>query len=261
MTSLGFAHFCTPGQHVAGEELMKNVREFYPDNFYIALGDAGDNRFDSCKKYSVEYYQSQKSLGYPQEPYGYELKAVLEYWERMYVACFRANTTHLVYLEDDVKLLKPLTYPDVDVYGLDTEFPNGERFPNGFTDGFMDIIEQYSGVRPNVGGYGAPGGTIFKVKTFLDNYHHIKRWAEQNFNYVRHNVYEKTGWQDSLNTYFFLLAGKAYIKNPHGANVFDVEGTNEYDYYGHYEYPTSYEVTKGIPDHMEILHHYKKYYV
>jgi|694.fasta_scaffold30275_4 hypothetical protein len=260
MTSIGFAQFCSPGQHIAGEELMKNVREFYPDSYYIALGDAGDDRLDACKKYNVEYYQSQRKLGYPQEPYGYDMEIVLEFWERMYIACFRANTTHLVYLEDDIKILKPITCPDVDVYGFDTSFANGERFPNGFTDEFMNMIEEYSGVRPNINGYGAQGGTIIKVKTFLDNYFHVKRWVEQNFNYVRNNIYEKTGWQDSFNTYFFLLSGKAFVKNPNIVNVFDPEGTNEYDYYSHYDYPTTFAISKGIPEHVEIIHNYKKFY-
>lgn len=261
MTSLGFAHFGTPGQKKAGEELIKNIREFYPNSYYIFLGDGGDDRYDMCKQYNVEYYQSQRQLGYPQEPYGYKLETVLEFWERMYIACFRANTTHLVYLEDDVKLLKPLTFPDVDVYGFDTAFANGERFPNGFTDEFISIIEKYSGVKPNVNGYGAPGGTIFKVKTFLDNYNHIKEWAEKNFTYIQYNVYDKMGWHDSFNTYYFLLAGKKYVKNPNVVNVFDPEHTNTYDYYGHYEYPTIFKMIKGIPDHIELLHNYKTYYV
>lgn len=261
MTSLGFAHFGTPGQHLAGEQLMKNIREFYPTSYYMFIGDKNDNRIESCTKYNVEYYQSQRALGYPQEPYGYELDTVLEFWERMYIACVRANTTHLVYLEDDVKLLKPMTFPDVDIYGFDTSFANGDKFPNGFTDEFMNIIEKYSGVKPNVNGYGAPGGTIFKVKTFLDNYHHIKSWAEQNFNFIRHNVYEKMGWHDSFNTYFFLLAGKKYYKNPNVVNVFDPEKTKEYDYYGHYDYPTIYSITKGIPENVELIHNYKTFYV
>jgi hypothetical protein len=262
MKSLGFVQYATLGQNIAGSKVMESVREFYPDAFYMVIGDATEDRYEDCKKYRAEYYHSQIRMGYPEEPYGYPLHTVIEFWDRFQIACLRTDTTHLLYLEDDIKIIKPITFPeDVDVYGFDSCWPNGDKFLNGFTEEFIKIIREYSGVEPNVNGYGAEGGSIFNVKTFLDNYQHIKTWMFENYEWIQYNVYPKMGWQDSFNTYFYLLSGKKLTKNPNICNVFDPEGTGKYDYYGHYEYPKSYKVTKGIPDNMEILHHYKKYYV
>jgi hypothetical protein len=167
-----------------------------------------------------------------------------------------------MYIEEDIKVLKPITVPDdVEVYGFDSCWANGEPFEQaGFSQKFMDMIYSFSGAYPNVNSYGAEGGTIFKVQTFLENYPRVKQWMIDNYDYVKYNIYPKMGWQDSFGTYFYLLSGKKFTKNPRIVNVFDPEGTREFDYYGHYEYPKEYAVTKGIPDHVEVLHHYKKYY-
>lgn len=262
MASLGFVHYSTAGQSYAGSKVMENVRQFYPDSFYMVFGDACEDRYEDCKKYNAEYYHSQRKIGYPEEPKGYPLEVVLEFWERFYIACMRTNTTHLLYLEDDVRIYKPLTFPeDVDVYGFDTCYPDGSKFLNGFTDEFMQHIYDYSGVWPNVNGYGAEGATIYNVKTFLDNYDHMRTWMRMNYNYIRDNVYPKMGWQDSFGTYYYLLSGCRFTKNPNVCNVFDPEGTKEYDYYGHYEHPREFIVSKGIPDNIELVHHDKRYYV
>jgi len=261
MNTLGFVQFTSAGQREAGAKLMENVRQFYPDAFYMVIADADESRLDDCIKYNAEYYYSVRKMGYPMEPGGYELKRVLEFWERMYIACTRTNSTHLVYLEDDIKILKPITVPDdTEAYGQPPCYPDGTRFKNGYPDRFMEMIKEYSGVYPNVNGYGSEGGFIFKVKTFLDHYHGIVQWMKDNYKYIQENVYVKVGWIDCFNTYFFLLAGKKYTHNPNLVNLFDPEGNNEYDYYGHYTYPQTYNVTKGIPSHVEIVHHYKKYY-
>ena len=241
---------------------MENVRQFYPDAFYMVINDAGEDRTDDCIKYNAEYYHSQKRMGYPEEPYGYSLENVLEFWERFYIACFRTNTTHLLYLEDDIRIIKPITFPeDVEVYSLPAGFPDGTPFPNGFPQAFMQHIYDYSGVWPNVNSYNASGGTIFNVKTFKDNYGHIVQWMKNNFDNVKYYMYQKMGWQDSFGTYFYLLSGKRYTTNPNFCNVYDPEGTNEFDYYGHYEYPQDYVVSKGIPDNIEYVHNDKRYYV
>jgi len=262
MSSLGFVHYTTKGQKYAGSKVMENVRQFYPDAFYMVINDAGEDRTDDCIKYNAEYYHSQKRMGYPEEPYGYSLENVLEFWERFYIACFRTNTTHLLYLEDDIRIIKPITFPeDVEVYSLPAGFPDGTPFPNGFPQAFMQHIYDYSGVWPNVNSYNASGGTIFNVKTFKDNYGHIVQWMKNNFDNVKYYMYQKMGWQDSFGTYFYLLSGKRYTTNPNFCNVYDPEGTNEFDYYGHYEYPQDYVVSKGIPDNIEYVHNDKRYYV
>jgi hypothetical protein len=261
MNTIGFVQFTSAGQKEAGAKLMENVRQFYPDAFYMVLADADESRLDDCIKYNAEYYYSQRKMGYPQEPGGYTLDKVLEFWERLYIACMRTNTTHLVYLEDDIKIVKPITFPeDTEATGQPPCYPDGNPFKNGFPDKFMEMIEEFSGVYPNVNGYGSEGGFIFKVSVFLDNYHRIVEWMKKNYDYIQQNVYVKMGWIDCFNTYFFLLAGAKYTHNPNLVNLFDPHGDNQWNYYGYYTYPNVYNVGTPIPDNVEILHHYKKYY-
>ena len=178
MNTLSFVHYTTANQKQSGVEVIKNIRNLYPHNFYMVICDAGDDYYDVCKEYNLEYYHSQRKIGYPQEPYGYEVLQVLEFWERFYMACLRCNTSHIMYVEEDVKLLKRVTFPeDVEIYGYDCCWPDGTKFPvTGFTDKFMDMIHEFSGVYPNVNGYGAGACTIYKVQTFLDNFSKIKQW-------------------------------------------------------------------------------------
>lgn len=264
MVNLGFMQFSSAGQNVAGEKLMENVRQFYPDAFYILLADADESRFEDCKKHNVEYYYSQIKMGYPREPDGYEMDKTLEFWSRMYVGCVRAHAagvTHLVYLEDDIKILKPITVSeDTEACGQPPCYPDGNKFLNGYPDEFMNMIEEFSGVYPNCVGYGSEGGSIFKVKTFIDNYYPIVEWTKKNYDHIRTNVYPKIGWIDCFNTIFFLLAGKKYEYNPNLVNAFDPHGDNQFNYYGYYTYPQTYNVGTPIPENVEIVHHYKKYY-
>jgi hypothetical protein len=262
MSSLGFVHLTSKGQKYAGLKVMENVREFYPNAFYMVINDAGENRVDDCIKYNAEYYHSQKNIGYPQEPYGYSLENVLEWLERFYIACLRTDTTHLLFLEDDIHIIKTITFPeDVEIYSLEAGYPDGSTFTNGFPKTFIQHIYDYSGVWPNVNSYNASGGTIYNVKTFKDNYVHVIQWLKDNFDNVRLNIYPKMGWQDCFGTYFYLLSGKRYTKNPNFCNVYDLENTKEFDYYGHYEYPREYIISKDIPSNIEHVHNYKKYYI
>lgn len=265
MSTLSFVHYTTAGQIKAGEKLIENVRSLYPDAFYMVICDKGDDYLPLCNKYGLEYYHSQRKIGYPDEPYGYPMYSVLEFWERFYLACFRCHTTHLMYLEEDIKILKPITVPDdVEVYGFDTCFPDGSPFSCIFPDAFVSKIRDFSGITPNVTGYGAEGGTIYKVDTFLEFYPRIREWVLQNFDYVKYNIYPKMGWQDSMGTYFYLLAGKPFTVNPHIKNCTYCLKTDKLltTHVQQYVYPNGLISVpiESCPD-LEILHHFKLHYV
>jgi hypothetical protein len=261
--SLSFVQYTTANQIQSGIETIKNFRKFYPDNFYMLICDAGSDYYEVCKQYNIEYYHSQRFMGYPKEPYGYEVGTVLEFWERFYIACLRCGTTHIMYVEEDNRLIRPVTFPeDVEIYGYQPHWPDGSPFPiTGFTEEFKQILYQYSGVYPNVNGYGAGAGTIYKVQTFLDNFFRIKEWMLANFDHIKYNVYPKMGWQDSYGTYFYLLAGKPFTINPRVVNLADPSGTNAWDHCGRYEYPKIHRLYNHVPEDVEILHNYKCDYV
>jgi hypothetical protein len=238
--SLGFYHQ-TSHKLNALEYTISNIRQYYPDSFYILIADRGPEYHDLCEKYNVELLQSQIQLGYPVGDYGYRKQQVLELLKRIYVACIKTNTTHLMYVEDDVILYKKQTLRDD--WHLAAYNPVCD-----FDLRFYDILGEHSGVTPNVRGYGTPGGTIFNVKTYIKNYFMVVEWVERNFDIVQNNIYPTIGWIDCVFTWFFLLSGEKYSVNRHlYQNWCVITGTQINFQHNH-------------PVEPEVLHGFKKYY-
>ena len=238
MTTIGFYHQ-TSNRMQACEYAVNAVRTFYPDSFYMISCDAGPDYYDLCKKYTVELIHSQIKLGYPIAGYGYKKQQMLELIKRFYIACIKTNTTHLVYMEDDV-LVKSLISVEPD-WEIAAYHPNCQ-----IPQSFIDIIENFSGIKPNVTAYGTSGGSIFKVETFIDNYFKIKSWIENDFEYIQNTIYPTVGWIDCFLTYFYLMAGKKYTVNP----------------YLHQIWTKPNDILHSInsPVDPQILHGFKTYY-
>ena len=240
MSSIGFFN-CVSNQPRATEESIKSIRNFHPDAFFMIACDAGPDYYDICKQYNVQYYHSQVKLGYPVQPFGYRKDKILEWLSRFYIACIKTNTTHLMMVEDDVVLVNPVTVEDEwEVAAHDTTRDN--RFAPQFTH----MIREFSGVEPDVTGYGAGGGAIFKVKTFIDNYFQIVEFIEKNADYIQDYIYPTIGWMDCYMTYFYLLAGKKYTVNPHLYNFFPPLLDDS--------------VLNSLPEQVQVVHGLKKYY-
>jgi hypothetical protein len=215
MASLGFV-MTSSNQIISGERTLEQLRRIYPDSYCIILGVGGEHDYyQLSKKYNTEYFEPNKKLGYPKEPFGWRKSDVLEFLDKFYLAFSRTDTTHMMYLEEDVLVLKKLIlYENIEILGYKTCYPDGSKFENGFPDKFIKMIEEFSGVKPNVNGYGAGGGTVMKVKTFLENYEKVRSYIERNIDYIQDNVYTKAGWIDCFLTWYYLLCGKKYTFNP-----------------------------------------------
>jgi hypothetical protein len=170
--------------------------------------DSGPDYYDICKNNNVDLLHSQLKLGYPVGDFGYRKDKMLELMKRMYVAFIKTNTTHMMYVEDDVLVRGKLT--------LDPNWEVAAYSPICPFDGiFTKHIEEYSGVIPSVSGYGTCGGTIFKVSTYVDNYFKLVEWVNTYFDYIQTRVYQQIGWMDCFFTYCYLLCGKQYSVNPY----------------------------------------------
>ena len=65
------------------------------------------------KKYNCDYLYANKRLGYPSQPYGYRMDAVIEWLVRFYTACVRSlsqGSTHMMLVEDDVAVVANLGF-------------------------------------------------------------------------------------------------------------------------------------------------------
>lgn len=241
-TSLSFALFGS-NQLQAADFALENIRCHYPDAYCVIISDAGADYSALAKKHHTEYFYFQKKLGYPAEPFGYRTAGVLEFFDRMYFACLRAPSTHLMYTEEDVIVLKKITIdPDIEMLGYKTAYPDGSRFPNGFPEAFRRIIFDFSGCVPNVTSYGSQGGCVLRVSTYLENYQKIRKFTQDNLDYIQDCIYPTAGWIDCFLSWFFLLSGKPHTFNPRFLEV-----------------PADYDLNSA-PDWAELANGYKKYY-
>ena len=239
MVSLGAIHFVYDNK-VATEESIKSFKKFYPNNYYCLIEDAGIDHIELTKKYShISSHRYDTNLGYfgKNGVSGYSKSEVLEWLHRFYVACKFLDTTHVVMMEDDVHILNPVTLKDTDEV-------LGHGGPgNTFPQELINIITDFSGIKPNYCRYGAGGGTIFNVKTYLDNYHKIRDFLIINFDHI-HKIYPEMGWMDCFMDVFYFLCGKTR--------------TNSTKLYNIWPESRSFDLNQ-ISDY-EIVHGYKKYY-
>ena len=243
MSTLSFALFGS-NQHRAADFTLSTVRKYYPDSYICILADLNDGYTELSKKYNAECFYPNTRLSYPTQPFGWRKEKVLDFLERMYIACIRCKTTHIMYTEEDVVIFKQLNIPnDAEIIGFKTCYPDGSKFPNGFPDEFIRITEEFSGVKPNVIGYGAQGGCVLKVDTFIENFPRIKKFLLENMDHIQDNIYPTAGWIDCLLTWYYLLCGKQYIFNPNYLEIFN----DSIDF-------------NNIPVNAEIATHYQGFY-
>jgi hypothetical protein len=241
-TTLSFALFGS-NQLKAADFVLTNIRQHYPLAYCVIISDAGADYSAVSKKHNTEYFHFQRKLGYPREPFGYRKSGVIEFFDRIYLACCRAGTSHIMYTEEDVVVLKKIQIdPDAELLGYKTQYPDGSKFPNGFPEEFRRMIYDFSGRIPESLGYGAQGGCILKVSTYLENYHKIREFTEKNLDYIQDCVYPTAGWIDCFISWFYLLAGKPQTLRTSFLEV-----------------PALYDLAQA-PDWAELVNGYKFYY-
>jgi hypothetical protein len=243
MSSLSFALFGS-NQLAAARQTLASIRRHYPNSYCAIISDCGADYSELVQEFSTEYFYYRRKLSYPTQPYGWRREGVMEFLQRLYFAALRCGTTHIMYVEEDVLIFKPLEIPDeAEIIGFKTCYPDGSRFPNGFSDAFLDMIRDFSGKDSDVTGYGAQGGCVLNVKTYLDNYARIVDFINKNLDYIQDNVYATAGWIDCFLTWYYMLCGKKYT---HNTNYLEVNDAFDYG---------------NPPPHAELATHYQGFYV
>jgi len=190
----------------ATEFAIKSVRQHYPDSLYMIINDGGVDHSDLVGKYNCEYLRSTKNLGYPVVPYGHKKELALEWLKRFYISCIMCNSSHIMMMEDDVVVLDKITLQN------DWECAGHPTINNIIPEQILEIAEKVSGVKPNHNFYGAGGGTIFNVRTVIENFGKVYNFYNLNYDTLQ-NAWPTMGWLDCYMTYFFYLSGKHYSIN------------------------------------------------
>ena len=146
-------------------------------------------------------------------------------------------------MEDDVLIVKPITVdPTWEVACANIQVGNVISEP------VHDLIEQHCGKRPTFKQYGAGGGSIFRVKTFLANFDRNIKWFEEHFDAIQ-SYYPTIGYIDCFMNVYYYLCGKDYTVNPHLADTHNHQPGFDYETF-----------ISNQPPEIEIINNYKKYY-
>jgi hypothetical protein len=240
MTSISFSHLASAGKKESTKIIVENIRKQYPNTYYLLVSDAADDLWNIAVVNSCEYKRYETKLGYP----SYDAHKTIEWLKRFRKACLECNTSHIMMVEDDVWIKKPITVEDSwEMAGHDI------RIGNVIPDFIIDSIEEFSGKRPLTNQYGCGGGSIFKVSTFLDNFDNVIKWFEKNHDWFQIQ-YSPLGFMDCYMVVYYMLCGKDYTPNPYLAD-------------SHHHTNDGYDYDKFVneqPEHIEIINNYKKYY-
>jgi hypothetical protein len=240
MSSISFLHLASAGKKISTKVIVENIRKHYPDTYYRLASDAADDLSNIALINNCDYKYYNTKLGYP----SYDSTKVLEWLERFKYACENCNTTHIMMVEDDVWIKKPITvHDDWQMVGFDIK--DGNIIP----EAIIDSIEEFSGKRPITNQYGCGGGAIFNVLTFLENYDKVTQWFKDNHDKFQKD-YNPLGYMDCYMVVYYFLCGKDYSVNPYYTDTH--HHTNDGYDYGAF--------VNQQPEHIEIVNNYKRYY-
>lgn len=247
MADLSFIHFASTGRQQATRHTVEQVRNLYPDSYYFLISDAVDDHSKLANKHNLDFYLGTNKLGYPVYPKGYSGKAVYEWLMRLRRGCLSAGTSHVIMLEDDVLVLKQITVQDSWYMAAHELNPDGVG--NAIAPQVLEIIEVFSGKRPITHQYGSGGGSIFHVKTFLDNFDAVAGFFLEHTDVIADNFYPQIGWIDCFMTVYYMLTGNDYTVNPHLTDTHHHRPGFDWDGF-----------VASQNDTIEIINNYKKYY-
>lgn len=242
MSNISFFHLASVYPK-ATVEIVKTAREHHPKGYYFLGVDNTFSYQQVADIYKTDYKFYHTKLGGPKGDYGYRLEGTIEFLKRFRTACLLSRSSHIIMMEDDVLIVKPITVdPSWEVACANIQI--GNVIP----ERVHDLIEQHCGKRPIFKQYGAGGGSIFRVKTFLANFDRNIKWFEEHFDEIQ-SYYPTIGYIDCFMNVYYYLCGKDYTANPHLADTHNHRPGFDYETF-----------ISNQPPEIEIINNYKKYY-
>lgn len=242
MSNISFFHIASVYPK-ATVEIVKNARQHHPKGYYFLGVDNTFSYQQVADIYKTDYKFYTTKVGGPKGDYGYRLDGTIEFLKRFRTACLLSRSSHIIMMEDDVLIVKPITVdPDWEVACANIQIGNVIPEP------VHDLIEQHCGKRPTFKQYGAGGGSIFKVSTFLSNFDRNIKWFEEHFDKIQ-SYYPTIGYIDCFMNVYYYLCGKDYTANPHLADTHNHRPGFDYETF-----------ISSQPTEIEIINNYKKFY-
>jgi hypothetical protein len=226
------------------ECIIQNIKKHHFYNYYFLAIDGRRLEFQKmAEDNKCDYVIYDNPLGGPVPPIGYDLDKTLRFLERFKTACLNATSPYMMMVEDDVLIIKPITIDESWEHACaDTKI--GNHIP----ETVIEMIEIHCGKRPTFTQYGAGGGSIFKVSTFLEHYDSNIAWFKKYFEMIQ-MVYPTIGYIDCFMNVYYWLAGKDYSVNTHRADTHNHKPGFDYETF-----------ISNQPPEIQIINNYKKYY-
>lgn len=224
---------------VATEEAIKNFR-IHNDGPYFLVSDGGDDFSEIAEKYNCFYYHSKWNLGirdhnHPSGIYGMTKDEVLEWLHRFYLACTISNSDHIIMMEDDVLVRGQINVSD------EVEFCGFYSPNNHLPQNLINYLTEKYDAKFQYPWYGVPGGSIFKVKTFVENYDRIVKIFSDEFDYLKQNLCSGIGYVDIWMTVYYYLCRKDYTVNPYFTETTKNSNWKDSDFFIIHQYKEHYE--------------------
>ena len=198
----------------ATEHVVKQFRKYHPNNPYTLISDNGFDYSELSKKYNLNYIHSYLNChpmrlhGHSHGIYGITKNETLGWIHYFREACkhvAKHDGTHIILMEDDVHTQSEIVID-----------PNwecaGHYYPesNKLDPKLLEWISKKYDVTPNVDWYGAGGGSVFKVNTFLENFHKIYDFIDDDFDKIVETMEYQFGWCDIFMQISYFICGKDY---------------------------------------------------
>ena len=237
----------------ATEHAVKQFRKYHSNNPYTLISDNGFDYSELSKKYNLNYIHSYLNChpmrlhGHSHGIYGITKNECLGWIHYFREGCkhvLKNGGTHIILMEDDIHTQSEVIInPEWEVAGH--YFPETQKIEPKV----LEWIRKKYNVNPNQDWYGAGGGAIFKVKTFLDNYHKIYDFFDDDFDLILETMTPEFGWCDYFLTVAYFICGKDYSVN---------DQLTEMPLGGHVSQSGSY--FNKLENEFALLHKYKRYY-
>lgn len=240
--SLDAIHFVYQNK-ISSDEAIKSFRKFNPVSKYVLICDGGLDYSDVAKENQCEYIHRDVNLGYPHTIYGFRKRDTVEYMGRVYAAVSLCTGSHIITMEDDVRIISPINIDESDEMLVTINGINNVIHP----EVLRQVINNNRSIGKRDNYYALGGGSIFRRSTFLNYYEEFMQFIELHFDNFQ-LIYPTVGWTDCMMSLLFLFAGKNHTINELLYELNPSERNN-------YE-----SLENKFRDRYSILHHFKKSY-
>ena len=199
----------------ATEFILQEFRKFHPDAPYTLCCDGGVDYSDLAEEYNCNYVHSYMRIGRRNSGHESGISGFTKdeslHWIHMFREAARyaksLGSSHMIMMEDDVLTQNEVKIdPSWECAGFDV--PGNTIKPE-----LLQFIKTKYNAKPNVDWYGAGGGSIYNINTFLDNYHIIYNFMDFEFEYILKHLDFRFGWLDLYMQICYFILGKDYSIN------------------------------------------------